>query len=1006
MAKFAHSPAIFYVFAFFWLLAVVAPAFGAGLRDPDLSKADSLIKEKKHEEAILVLTDYARRNPDRFDNAQKRLRKIYQVREDFDRTANELIYTLLNDPDNSEKIYDLSLKLKSLEDETNPLLASFISRTHEIAQFNVIRNRLRDIMETAKRQLDRGECEAALQTYAGGMILMRDEFYAAGFGKEIENSVRRETERVNSVISAFRSTSTNMGTPSAELAHVINSGNLNPAAEIRRITPAIDRFIALKQELYTAINIFDGILDRLRSDDPEMEDRNHLSFLSILIHGRQGESANEGMLGAFEVCWKKSIDPVLSAIMQNAVAANSTGLAAINAGQYSNAVPSLQKAENFVNLSPLFFQKRLALNERGNTPPVELAGNVIVKDDIPSFITLRVLSEASGYLTQAITLANRMDTAANTGLSSFTLWQEGKVDAVTVINNELQARSSAAGIKNEIDAVIISAAQTDNSLKSYYRTTYLTDAVNAIEKIYAAAAALERRSAYMYYSIVDTELKRGLIARTGELEAGKSFLNGQSRTRADGSVTTDLFPAEALEILTAMLAALSVDLERGNSATAYYKNETRLILTDEEIAGILAACEKSIGELNALRNQGTTLRNTANSRTAQAEAFRQEGERLLREAQTGFRAQNFDTARERLQRAAERFNSSLEVQESASLRQSWDTQLFTLGQAINAAENEMIIAEVRNLVNSASAAYFEGNFQQSEDRLVRARNRWRITNAEENEEILYWLGIVRNAMSAHSGRVIPPTAPLFPEISQLLSKARMNYEEGVRLINAGSRASGLEKFNEARQQTREVRLMFPVNQEAGILELRMEQYTDPAAFNASFEQRMRTAISGSKQRSIESFADLQNLAEINPRYPGIRGIITQAEIDMGYRPPPPDPRALARSRELTSSASRILEENNTTLFEVALTQINEAIALNPENTDATRVKDRLLNRMSVPGAVVLSSDDEIEYQRAVRELQAGNNLVAFAVVERLMQNPRNRNITKLIELQRRIQSVL
>jgi len=115
---------------------------------------------------------------------------------------------------------------------------------------------------------------------------------------------------------------------------------------------------------------------------------------------------------------------------------------------------------------------------------------------------------------------------------------------------------------------------------------------------------------------------------------------------------------------------------------------------------------------------------------------------------------------------------------------------------------------------------------------------------------------------------------------------------------------------------------------------------------------------------------------------------------------------LARSKELSASANRILTENNTTLFEVALTQVNEAISLNPENAEAMRVKDRLLNRMSVPGAIVLSNEDELEYQRAVKELQAGNNLTAFAVVQRLMQNPRNRNITKLIELQRRIQSVL
>lgn len=200
--------------------------------------------------------------------------------------------------------------------------------------------------------------------------------------------------------------------------------------------------------------------------------------------------------------------------------------------------------------------------------------------------------------------------------------------------------------------------------------------------------------------------------------------------------------------------------------------------------------------------------------------------------------------------------------------------------------------------------------------------------------------------------------------------------------------------------------MFPVNQEAGILELRIEQFLDPAAFNATFEQRLRNAVAGTRVRSIEAFADLQNLAELNPRYPNLRSILTQAEIDMGYRPPPPNPANIARSRELTTSASRIVESNATAQYEVALAQLNQAITLNPENTEATRVRDRLLSRMSVPGNLVLSSEDEADYQRALRELQAGNNLVALTLVERLMQNPSNRNITKLIELQQRILSAL
>jgi hypothetical protein len=54
---------------------------------------------------------------------------------------------------------------------------------------------------------------------------------------------------------------------------------------------------------------------------------------------------------------------------------------------------------------------------------------------------------------------------------------------------------------------------------------------------------------------------------------------------------------------------------------------------------------------------------------------------------------------------------------------------------------------------------------------------------------------------------------------------------------------------------------------------------------------------------------------------------------------------------------------------------------------------------------VLSSAAEREYQRAVRELQQGNTLVARDIVQQLLQDPRNRT-TRLTDLQRRIQSYL
>ena len=1002
MAKSVHITVFIKIFSILLLFSAITPVFAGGRQDADLAKADALIKNKKYDEAIPILTNYAKRNPDKFDLAQQRLRKIYQLRDEFNRTADELINTLLNEPENAEKILSLSKQLNSIENDNSPLLVNFVSRTQEIAQFNANRNRLADIFNRGRELLNKGDCAGAIRVYAEGMNFMRDDFYSAGYGDNIENEVKRETERINNIIASFQQTSSQMGTISAELVRVINTGNLTGTGEIiNRLTPAMDRFIALKQDLYSADMILSVNLNRIRARDTNIGDQNHVSFIRTSINGRGEDNIQEGMLGAFDVYWNNTIGSVISAITQNLQKMNSASLAAFNGKDYTTAVSSVNRTSDFVNLSPQFFDKHRQFFAGGRPQTLTLYGSNILREDIPLYLEIRALSEANNILVQAANTGMRL----NIDRTSLTRWREGSLNATQALNGEQQTRNTITGTQTALNNIKTNANRINTEINSYHKTVCITNALAAVDALYSQLLTEERQSAQRYYSIAYGGLQNNITARKESLEKSRKFLDGETRT-SNGVVTVLRYPAEALTELNAMLSALAVDLQNGNNVIAQFKNEPQTISADPDISSTNAKYQTAVNELAAIRAQATPVAETARNRSTQAEAFRQEGERLFREAQTAFQRQNYDTARERIQRASDRFSDSLEIQESASLRQMRDTQLVNLGHQIAAAENEAIIAEVRNMLNNARTLYFNGNFQQAEDTLTRARNRWRTTNPDDNEEIIYWLGLIRTAMSASSARVIPPTAPLYAEMSQLLSQAQKKFDEGARYINQGQRAAGVAKFDEARQLTRQVRLIFPVNQEAGILELRIEQFMDPAAFNASFEQRLRTSVAGTKQRSIEAFADLQNLAEINPRYPNIKAILTQAEIDMGYRPQPPNPANIARSRDLTASARRILESNTTAQYEVALAQLNEAITLNPNNTEAPQVRDRLLSRMSVPGSIVLSSADEADYQRALRELNAGNNLAALSLVERLMQNPRNRNITKLVELQRRIQSVL
>jgi tetratricopeptide (TPR) repeat protein len=319
-------------------------------------------------------------------------------------------------------------------------------------------------------------------------------------------------------------------------------------------------------------------------------------------------------------------------------------------------------------------------------------------------------------------------------------------------------------------------------------------------------------------------------------------------------------------------------------------------------------------------------------------------------------------------------------------------------------DTDLSTAEVRDLVNTARETYFAGNLEEADEMLVRAR--FLTADDGEDAEIAYWLTLVRGARSHGAGRVIPVTAPLYAEMSQLLSDARRICDEGLRFIQMNRREPGLTKLTEARRKAREVKLLFPVNAEADFLELRIDQVMDPAAFDRSFRQRLAAAVAGTGERSLRAFEDLQRLALLHPRYPGMADILEQAEIAMGYRPPPPPPQDLARSRELVAEVWAIVYQNSLVQYPFALEQVDQALRLDPHNSQAAALKEHIQTVLAEQEDLILDNGAEQEYQQAVRELHRGNPLTALSIVQRLLREPRYRSSTKIIALQRRIESAL
>ena len=84
----------------------------------------------------------------------------------------------------------------------------------------------------------------------------------------------------------------------------------------------------------------------------------------------------------------------------------------------------------------------------------------------------------------------------------------------------------------------------------------------------------------------------------------------------------------------------------------------------------------------------------------------------------------------------------------------------------------------------------------------------------------------------------------------------------------------------------------------------------------------------------------------------------------------------------------------------------EALALDNDNETAIGVLDEISLRTGGQATVVLSAADEELYQKAVLALQKNNIIAANTIVTQLLSKQSNKRSAKILELQKKVQSLL
>lgn len=1004
--------------------------------DLSLFEIDRLIRKTEYDEALRQLNIYIEKNPEKFDNAQTRIKRIMNARNQYSILAEKLINLIQTDPGNNKEIYEITAQLEKFEKHPSDQNLKFIADLKKSAEFNYFRAQFLEIQNATAELSHKGEYVAAVEKAKEGFWLYQDDFY--------------ETQEDNvELVNAVNNTLAELGQRIAEfeeknfLPRFNNAVNdFIRAVKAEQYDQAVNRFAEVESVFKNYNQLRNGIIKvggdlqaqfaEVQRLDSDSTDASFLPFMFRFVFGTDAV-ADSGILGAVDAQWNEAAGKMNEAVY------------AVLVKKYSGYTKS-------INTSLVNEVSRYAGLENKVLDLYKIAASEDVhslKNPYENYYALSAYAE--NLCTQSLRLTEVYTKVQANGQNqekSIAKFKNGDADSAEVqtlfnLNKELvllagdkerqkldsyewtfeyNAASGALGVRDfdglsEVYSKTLDSIFDDTALiHSRAWTEIATYYKNRSDAVYNNALAYYN-SADKYRTGFFTKIPQNILSELkGDISKSVAY---EDTFNADPEMDFGIYysyPDISLEIAnyTQTVAQAGVRTIDGYEAVIV-ENYNADALSEELNAGVEQLVLDSREYLETQRQKIKALETNAQNQAAlarrqitAAQLARNEADLRYSEAQSALRREDFDTARRKLQDALTKYDEALTNQNDEVLRDETDRKLQSLGESIAKAENEIVVREVRDLKTKAKDAYFNGRFDDAEKYLNQAKIRWAVTNVDEDEEITNLLNFVNTAISMKTGREILPSAPQYPEMSQLLNIAYQYFDEGSRKIGEGNRTDGEADLALALESIQKLQYVYPLNQEASILTLRINRLLDPQKFSEEFAQKIEMAkmMCKSKETQQEGYANLLDYYELDPNYKGLKDLIYQVEIDIGIRQKPVSNSGANRAKTLIADAKKIYNSagNDTAKLQNALAKIDEALTLVSDNQEAMDLKDKITTKIGGNTSTVLSTEDERLYQLAIQRLQNNNVVGANAIVEQLLKKPQNSNSQKIKDLKNKIEA--
>ena len=972
----------------FGMSAVAADA--AGRREDTVRQAEQLAAEQRYNEALQLLAQAIKDDPDRIWDATQLIQQISQFRNQYNQEWRELIRSLSEYPDDSGRALEIIQRMEEIDQFPNPRTSQQVRDARRTVRFRYNQAEFLAIMEEAGDLIDAQQYVPSMQRYASGFDLFREEFMEAGYGNIFENRVLGLADRLTEVVeSAPEAIAALEQQRSSWLQRVQNPAEAESVVqEITDIVGALEEYRLNTVRVATALEEEN---ERIPLMNEEMNQDWYLVFLNRFALGRRDAEQAEGIAGVPV----RAIQEILGVIIEQAFVVSaqlrSNQLSAFDAGNWADAeigwLLLAQYAEHMMAMERIFISLHDTTGQHSDTERI-VANRSAQREVITALEQYSLgMAEVVSRLSSFIQLARIQDKSAEQ--------LQSDAERLQLVKGVVQDQLNAW---NFTDSDLLRIAE--------YETEYLTRLEEWDDKIKQAQADLYHYAAELRippFFLALQEYDTVIVAAEQEI-AG---IDDQETPVEDDLASVRRFPQNALPRLQTLQGQLNATRLQLDQLRLFVDEIPRDIAADERILQHRETVLELENRFAGAQSATAELIETAMETIRLASEADTQGRQLLSQAEDALVQRNIEQARRLLEQADSRFFESLNYRYDEDVRQEYQTLTSNLGEQIVETQIVLVIEQVRDRITRARTLFQQDDFFAAEQVLQEAQDLWDTVNpGEANAEIRNWLGLVRAALNLQTNREIAEDSPLYYTLVPFLSQANDQYQRGVALLEQGNRDQAETMMTRAEDNLNAVISAQPFNQEARVLQLRIQQQIDPEAFEQTFEARLSDALARRDAEPQEALVDLQDLAAIRPGYPGIDQAIVQLEIALGIRQAPIDRTAQIASNQLVERARQVAAGGTREQLQAAVGLLEEAIEVNPENQSAITLLDQY--RISIGGQVTttISFEAQQRFRQAENLFVQGDLAAAYAIVQQLLQSQQNRRYTPLINLQRRLESRL